>query len=599
MMSTHNESVTNNLKYIAYCRKSEEDDTRQVLSIESQVREVKEYAARRDLHLVDILTESKTAHKPGREVFNEMLSRLRIGEANAILVWHANRIARNSKDGGEVIWLMDCDVIKQIDAANNSKEYHNTPDDKFYLQFEFTMAKKSSDDLSQVVLRGIRQKYERGEYPNLAPIGYINGKVEGATTIYPDPERKDLMIRIFTEYASGRYSLGQMAKVAFDWGLRTRKNKPLAKSHLHRVLKNPLYYGCFWHGGELRIGSYEPLITKKLFDDVQEVLQNKSKPKKLENDWAYAGLLKCGGGCGASIIFETKKKYYKKTDRWAEYTYARCSKRCGACKQQGITMTDMESQIDEELQKISISEEDWRLGIKLLNKKYEVEAKQRAQIVDSRHRQYQRLQSELDGYFKMRAREEMTADEFTVKKKNITEEQSRLKEKIDEGVVGQRTWLELAEDFLTTAFQARDMILSDDLVAKRKAVEKVGWNVMLKDKKLVWTFQEPYDILLKPQYRSDLRRGRDSNSRTLAGRRFSKPLHSATMRPLLVKYRAYCIIPKSRFFVQNFAIVGSWNLSTLLIVTIISSQQSPKMRLTLKAYCINASSARSLMGVVS
>lgn len=73
--------------------------------------------------------------------------------------------------------------------------------------------------------------------------------------------------------------------------------------------------------------------------------------------------------------------------------------------------------------------------------------------------------------------------------------------------------MELAEDFLTTAFQARDMILSDDLVAKRKAVEKVGWNVMLKDKKLVWTFQEPYDVLLKPAYRSDLRRGWDSNPR--------------------------------------------------------------------------------------
>lgn len=237
------------------------------------------------------------------------------------------------------------------------------------------------------------------------------------------------MTRIFVEYATGRYSLGQMTKVAFNWGLRTRKNKPLAKSHLHRVLQNPLYYGCFWHGGKLRSGSYEPLITKKLFDDVQAVLQNKSKSKKLENDWAYAGLLKCGGGCGASIIFETKKKYYKKTDRWAEYTYARCSKRCGACNEKGTTMTDIEQQMDAELQKITISEDDWRLGIKLLNKKYEVEAKQRAQIVDSRHRQYQRLQSELDGYFKMRAREEMTADEFTVKKRILQKNSQGLKKR--------------------------------------------------------------------------------------------------------------------------------------------------------------------------
>ena len=296
-----------------------------------------------------------------------------------------------------------------------------------------------------------------------------------------------------------------MTKMVFDWGLRTRNNKPISKSNLHNILKNPLYYGCFLHGGELRVGSYEPLITKSLYDEVQAVLKNKSKPKKIENDWAYAGLLKCGSGCGASIIFETKKKYYKKTDRWAEYTYARCSKRCGACNEQGITIQTMEGQIDEKLKQVAISEDDWRLGIKLLNKKYETEANQRAQVVESRQRQYQRLQSELDGYFKMRAREEMTADEFSTKKSVIVEEQARLKETIDDGLHGQRTWLELAEEFLTNAFYARDMLLSDDLAAKRKVVEKIGWNLLLKDKKLVWTYQKPYDVLLKPQYRTDLR----------------------------------------------------------------------------------------------
>ena len=63
----------------------------------------------------------------------------------------------------------------QIDTPG--KQYLNTPDDKFYLSLEFSMAKKSSDDLSVVVKRGIRQKYERGEYPNFAPIGYINTKI--------------------------------------------------------------------------------------------------------------------------------------------------------------------------------------------------------------------------------------------------------------------------------------------------------------------------------------------------------------------------------------------------------------------------------------
>lgn len=226
----------------------------------------------------------------------------------------------------------------------------------------------------------------------------------------------------------------------------------------------------------------------------------------LYQDWAYAQLIKCGCGCGSSIIFETKKKYYKGTDRWADYTYARSSKRCGKCNQSGIPLKNLEDQIIEKLENISIDEETWRLGVKLLETKYEKEAKERAVIVANRQREWQRLQDELDGYFKMRAREEMTADEFQLKKKNITNEQSKVKEHIEEGIHNQRHWLELSEDFLNTAFHAREMLASNVLEDKRKAIQKIGWNLLLKDKQLIWTYQKPYDVLLKHEARSNLRK---------------------------------------------------------------------------------------------
>ncbi len=493
----------NDLIHFQYCRKSSEDDEKQVLSIDAQEREVGDYGAKCNFKVIKLASETKSAHKPGREVFNKMLDRIERGEANAILCWKLDRLARNALDGGRIVWLMDEGKLKQIDTPH--KTFKNTADDKFLMSIEFGMSKKYSDDLSDNVKRGIRQKYERGEYPNYAPVGYINGKLNGGINILPDPERKELVIKIFVEYATGKYSLGEVTDRVFEWGLRTRRGKPISKSHLHRILQNPLYYGQFEHARELHNGSYEPLIGKKLFDDVQAVLHNKAKPKKIENDWPYAALLKCGCGCGASVIFETKRKFYKKKGRWAEYTYARSSKRCSKCLQRGINLDELERQLDEKIAPVTIDEKTWSLGIKMLNAKYESEAKERAQVVESRQRQYQRLQSELDGYFKMRAKEEMTAEEFTSKKKTILDEQVRLKEKIDDGLNGQRTWLELAEEFFTIAYQAREMLNSDNLEAKRKAVVEIGWNVLLKDEKLVWTYKRPYDILLKPQYRSDLR----------------------------------------------------------------------------------------------
>jgi site-specific DNA recombinase len=481
------------------------------LSIDAQIRELKEFAQKSNLYIVDILIESKSAHKPGREVFNNLLYRIQMGEANAILVWQINRLARNALDGGTVIWSMDQGKIKQIDTPH--KQFKNNGDDKFFMTLEFGMAKKYSDDLSDSIRRGNREKYQRGEYSGWAPIGYLNAKINGHPNIIIDAVKAPIVQKVFQEYATGMYSLGMLCDLIKKWGLVTQKGKPIGKSHLQKLLTNSTYYGWYKHGGELHKGNYESLISKELFDRVDDVLHDRSKPKKISNEWAYAGLIKCGCECGATIIFETKKKYYKGTDRSAEYTYARSSKRCGVCYQQGTSLSRLEDQIIEKLEQVRIDEETWKLGKELLYAKYEKEANDRKAILMNRQKEYHLLQDELNGYFKMRAKEEMSSEEFQQKKSYILQKQEKVQEQIDNGVHNQRFWLELADDFFDTACQAKKMIESDVLEEKRKAVKKVGWNLKLKDEELVWTYQPPYDVLLIPEYRTNVSRGKDSNLR--------------------------------------------------------------------------------------
>ena len=95
------------IKYIAYCRKSTDEKEKQVLSIESQIAELKEFATKEKLHVVCFLTESRTAKSLGRPVFEEVIQKIEKGEANAILSWHPDRLARNSVDGGKIIYLLD------------------------------------------------------------------------------------------------------------------------------------------------------------------------------------------------------------------------------------------------------------------------------------------------------------------------------------------------------------------------------------------------------------------------------------------------------------------------------------------------------------
>ena len=72
---------------------------------------------------------------------------------------------------------------------------------------------------------------------------------------------------------------------------------------------------------------------------------------------------------------------------------------------------------------------------------------------------------------------------------------------------------------------------SDVLDAKRKAVKKIGWNLLLKDESLVWSYKKPYDVLLKPQYRSDLRRAQDLNLQVLTDAAFRKRCISRSANP--------------------------------------------------------------------
>ena len=133
------------MRYVIYARKSSESEERQILSIESQISELKEFAAKEKLEIVASFQEAQTAKEPGRTKFAEMLSFLQAGKADGILSWHPDRLARNSIDGGQIIYLLDTGKIKDLKFPTHW--FENTPQGKFMLNIAFGQSKYYVDNL--------------------------------------------------------------------------------------------------------------------------------------------------------------------------------------------------------------------------------------------------------------------------------------------------------------------------------------------------------------------------------------------------------------------------------------------------------------------
>ncbi len=160
------------------------------------------------------------------------------------------------------------------------------------LNIAFGQSKYYVDNLSENVKRGLRQKVRRGEYPGIAPTGYLNDL--RTRTIVKDSKKFHLVKKLFELYATGNYSLKDLEKLSISLGLVSqRKRKGFCVAVVQRMLQNKFYIGLFTHKGELYEGKHKPMITKKLFDKVQMIMKEKSRPHKRHGKfYAFRGLLK-------------------------------------------------------------------------------------------------------------------------------------------------------------------------------------------------------------------------------------------------------------------------------------------------------------------
>lgn len=332
-------------KYVLYARKSSESEDRQVKSLDAQETEMLAIAKRDGFEIVEIIRESHSAKTTRqRPEFNRMIKGIQSGKFSAILTWAPDRISRNAGDLGVVIDLMDAGKLECVKTY--SQTFYNDPYSKFMFMMLGSQAKLENDQKSLNVKRGNREKLKRGEWINLAPIGYKNDIIK--KTIVVDPVQAPYVTKMFELYATGLYSFQQLADLLFEQGLRNRRGGKIFGGHIQRIINNTIYYGVMESAGKYYQGIHEPLISQKIYEDCQLVSGNKTRPRAKTKGFTLSGFINCKK-CGCAITAEIKKK---------KYIYYHCTNGKGNCDQKSFNANEqsIHDYIALDMEKIYISQ---------------------------------------------------------------------------------------------------------------------------------------------------------------------------------------------------------------------------------------------------
>ena len=469
--------------YFLYARKSTDVEDKQVLSIDAQLSELRSLAKHDGLQIVAEFVEKQSAKMPGRPVFNDMIRRLIAGEAQGIVCWKIDRLARNPVDGGQISWLLQQSVIQHIQTHDRS---FLPADNVLMMSVELGMANQYIRDLSANTKRGQREKARRGEYPGLAPLGYINNPRTKRVEV--DRRKAPAIRAAFELYAENKSRFEDIAAFLYERSVRTKKinksgssgDKPLKKDSIKKMLTNIFYYGHFEYSGEIYKGVHTPLVSKQLFDKVQAVLElrGRQRHKPKNEPQPLCGIMRCGE-CGGMITGEVITKH-QKNGNVHRYVYYRCTKKRGLCSQSYIREEALSVQLSD-LLSLYVMPTDWPQELcRMAN-----EDEQKAESVAMTAVQELRVKiAQLDGkmsrFVDLYSEQDIDRDTFLTRKRGLMSERKSAEEQIARLEHDATLWLQPLRDFIKDASMLEEIAKTDNLPSKKLSLQKIfGSNLSL------------------------------------------------------------------------------------------------------------------------
>ena len=331
------------------------------------------------------------------------------------------------------------------------------------------------------------EKARSGMYPSCAPIGYRNhDRPTGKRVIVPDPEAAPVIGRLYQLFQTGDFSLKELTTVARSEGLTLRGTR-INKSTLHQILRRRLYSGDFDFNGETYRGTYEPLVSKEVWERVQLLLDSHGKTKRhrIRRDFAFSGLVRCGH-CGCMLVAEIKKRCY---------VYYHCTGHRGKCPEPYTREEVLVEQFARNLAELAIPREvsEWLQASYVESDLTERAARERAS--KQQRAQYERLEARVEVLYNDRLDGRINASFYDAKAAEIRVQQQAILRKMEQIQSGTPAPIEAALDLIRLTSCAAILFREQSGKEQRRLLSTVMKTASWQAGALRLEFEEPFETL--------------------------------------------------------------------------------------------------------
>ncbi len=421
---------------LLYARVSTDEQAAKGASIPYQKERLEQYCALWEYNAVKYVAEDYSAKSfDNRPEFNKLLDFIKTnkGLVQKLLIVRWDRFSRNAPEAYNMIARLEKMGI-EVNSIEQPLDL-TVPENKMMLAFYLAAPEVENDRRSMNTINGMRKNRKSGRWLGTAPIGYKNARDGQDKPILVKSEHAPLVVKAFQQFGTGNYPMDIVRKQINKDGLQISKN------NFTRLLRNPVYCGMVKVSSyrnepeELVQGIHEPIVTKELFYDVQDVIAGKKRFKakinKVREEFPMRGYLVCNS-CGGTMTASLSK------GRTKRYSYYHCQSKC----KKRIPADIIHSSFEKWLSKISMKTEIGQLYLAIVEDVFKANEYDREAEILMLGGEINKKTEMLDKAARKLINDELDAIDYKRLKESLNTEISGLKMRISELKVVESDFME-------------------------------------------------------------------------------------------------------------------------------------------------------------